>query len=148
VSRLDANAHESFRQNGSEADTSNTITARTDEIARFLASGQSDPMFIAWPGGILERSRLAESELRSALVAEVERRAAAARPQAPVPALDLVAYTRGRVEPMVRGLFPRGEQDAVLRVLERSVVLLTPVNIADVIRDGDGARHAILAWRR
>jgi hypothetical protein len=47
------------------------MTARTDEVARFLASGQSDPMFFAWPGGILERSRLAESELRSALVAEV-----------------------------------------------------------------------------
>jgi hypothetical protein len=38
---------------------------------------------------------------------------------------------------MVGGLFPREEQDAVLSVLERSVVLLTPVNIADVIRDGD-----------
>jgi hypothetical protein len=117
--------------------TTKIMTTPIDEIARFLASGQSDPMFFAWPGDILGRSRLAESELRSALVAEVERRAAAARPQAPVPALDLVAYTRGRVEPMVRGLFPRGKQDAVLRVQERSVVLLTPVNIADVIRDGD-----------
>jgi hypothetical protein len=94
-------------------------------------------MFFAWPGGILERSRLAEAELRSELIAEVEGRAAAARPQAPVPDLDIVAFTRARVEPMVGGLFPREEQDAVLSVLERSVVVLTPVNIADVIRDGD-----------
>lgn len=62
MSRHHANAHESFRQNGSEANTSNPMAARTDEIAGFLASGQ---------------------------------------------------------------------------VLERSVVLLTPVNIADVTQDGD-----------
>src|SRR5450759_5321124 len=62
--------------------------------------------------------------------------AAAAPPQVSVPELDLVAFTRARVEPMVRGLFPRDEQEAVLGVLERSVVLLTPANIADVLRNG------------
>jgi hypothetical protein len=40
-----------------------------------------------------------------------------------------VALTRAKVEPMVRGLFPRAEQGAVLAMLEKSVVFLTSENI-------------------
>jgi hypothetical protein len=109
---------------------------RREEIDSYLSTGHSDPLFFAWPGDVFERSRMAETDLRSALITEVERRAAAAPPQVSVPELDLVAFTRARVEPMVRGLFPRDEQEAVLGVLERSVVLLTPANIADVLRNG------------
>jgi hypothetical protein len=36
---------------------------------------------------------------------------------------------------MVRGLFPGTEQDPVLRVLEQSVVVLTPENITSVLRE-------------
>ncbi|MCP3104548.1 hypothetical protein LZ198_37365 [Myxococcus sp. K15C18031901] len=49
--------------------------------------------------------------------------------------LDIVALTRRKVEPMVRGLFPALEQGAVLSLLEKSVVILTPANIAQVLRE-------------
>jgi hypothetical protein len=48
--------------------------------------------------------------------------------------LDVVAYTCKKVEPMVRGLFPRVEQDVVLSLVERSVVFLTPGNTEAVLR--------------
>lgn len=47
----------------------------------------------------------------------------------PLPKTDCVALTRGKVEPMVRGLFPRAEQGVVLAVLEKSVVFLASANI-------------------
>jgi len=43
--------------------------------------------------------------------------------------IDIVAFTREKVAPMVRGLFPACEQAAVLNLLERSVILLTPATI-------------------
>lgn len=47
--------------------------------------------------------------------------------------VDLVGLTRAKVEPMVRGLFPRAEQDLVLAALERSVVVVTSQNIERLI---------------
>ena len=57
--------------------------------------------------------------------------------------LDLAAFARAKVAPMVRGLFPRGEQQTVLDVLARSVVFLTPDNIEQVLRR---ARWLKTAW--
>jgi len=56
--------------------------------------------------------------------------------------LDVVALTRGRVEPMVRGLFPRAEQGLVLELVEKSVVFLTPDTIGDVLRTESWPRTA------
>jgi len=50
-----------------------------------------------------------------------------------VPDDDAVALTRGKVEPMVRGFFPRGEQGLVLAKLERSVVFLTHANVDSIL---------------
>ena len=50
-----------------------------------------------------------------------------------MPDLDAVALTRRKVEPMVRGLFPRVEQPAVLSMLERSVVFVTAENIEQLL---------------
>lgn len=63
-------------------------------------------------------------------------------PSVPAPE-DLYVLTRRRVEPMVQGLFPKGEQAAVLALLERSVVFLTPDNISDVLH-GQTFDHS--AW--
>ena len=41
--------------------------------------------------------------------------------------------TRAKVESMVRGLFPRVEQDQVLATLERSVVFLASTNIESIL---------------
>lgn len=103
------------------------------EVEHFLRTGDYDVHCRAWPGDVLERERRAHGELRQALVTEVLRRAAGLDVPERLQGLDIVALTRRKVEPMVRGLFPRAEQDAVLAVLERSVVFLTPANISQVL---------------
>ncbi len=102
-----------------------------DEVQQYLRTGDYDITFAAWPGNRFEK-RGAE-DLKAALVAEVQRRAGAVEALPALPHPNLVAYTRRKVGPMVRGLFTRSEQDSVLRVLERSVVFLTPANVASVL---------------
>ena len=104
------------------------------EVERFLRTGEADVHHPAWPGRtVIERAVAAHRDLRGALAAEVASRTSRmpARPD-PAPA-ELVAFTRRKVEPMVRGLFPRAEQEIVLALVERSVVVLTPGNIADLL---------------
>lgn len=105
------------------------------EIERFLRTGDHDDLFFAWPGDILERAQRGDGALRNALIAEVLRRT----PHAVVPEeledLDLATFTKKKVGPMVRGLFPRREQDAVLDVLKRAVVFVSPANILTVLQE-------------
>lgn len=104
-----------------------------DEVERYLRTGETDPHHAAWPGnGFMERANLAHDDLRGALVREV-RRLAEGLAHEPLPQADTVALTRAKVEPMVRGLFPRVEQDQVLATLEKSVVFLTSVNIEPLL---------------
>ncbi len=105
-----------------------------EEIARYLRTGERDPLSFAWPGGPGEGGSLARRDLRGALIAEVRRRARGRR-QMRLPTTDTVALTRGKVEPMVRGLFPRAEQEAVLALLERSVVFVTGESVEAVLWD-------------
>jgi hypothetical protein len=102
------------------------------EIERFLRTGQTDPHCAAWSGGFMERANRAHGDLRGALMREV-RRLAAGLTHEPLPEADTVALTRRKVEPMLRGLFPRAEQDAVLAKLEKSVVFLTSANIEPLL---------------
>ena len=106
------------------------------EIEVYLRTGETDPQCVAWPGvSFIDCARRAREDLTGALVAEVQRRS---QDQSIAPVLrdlDLVAFTRGKIEPMVRGLFPRTEQDAVLSLVERSVVFLTSENIAPMLRE-------------
>ena len=76
----------------------------------------------------MERANRANEDLRGALVREVHRLAEGLAHE-PLPQADTVALTRDKVEPMVRGLFSRVEQDEVLATLEKSVVFLTSANI-------------------
>lgn len=100
-----------------------------DEVERYLRTGDTDPHHAAWPGnGFMERANRAHDDLRGALVREV-RRLAKGLAHEPLPQGDTVALTRAKVEPMVRGLFPRVEQDQVLATLQKSVVFLTSANI-------------------
>jgi hypothetical protein len=103
-----------------------------DEIERYLRTGGSDPLYAAWPGGFMERAGQAHDDLRGALVHAV-RRLPGGRTHGPLPEADTVSLTRAKVEPMVRSLFPRVEQDAVLAVIERSVVFLTSANIEPLL---------------
>jgi hypothetical protein len=112
-------------------DTQPTIA---QEVERYLRTGDTDPHHTAWPGGFLESAQRAHNDLRNALTSEV-RRLAAGRTPRPLPETDTVALTRRKVEPMVRGLFPRVEQDAVLAMLKKSVVFLTSDNIERLLRE-------------
>ena len=100
----------------------------TTEIERYLRKGDTDSYAEAWSGRFVERANRAHRDLRDALVDEVKR-LAAGRTHRPVPEPNVVALTRRKVEPMVRGLFPQVEQEAVLGTIERSVVFVTSDNI-------------------
>ncbi len=106
-----------------------------DEIARYIETGDTDPYHEAWTGrSFLERACRAHDDLRAGLVAEVKRRAAG-RTHVAIPHPDSVALTRAKVEPMVRGLFPRSEQELVLATLERSVIFVTSDNIEQLLTE-------------
>ena len=114
------------------------------EIKRYLRAGDHDPKFTVWPGnGFFARATEGNAALRKALIKEVRRREAGRRlPESLVPP-DLVALTRAKVTPMVRGLFPRCEQEVIINLLERSVVFLTPDNIERILED---SRWLGTAW--
>ena len=80
----------------------------------------------------MDRANRAHGDLRGALVREV-RRLANGLTHEPLPEADTIALTHRKVERMVRGLFPRAEQDAVLAKLEKSVVFLTSANIEPLL---------------
>jgi hypothetical protein len=103
-----------------------------DEIERYLRTGEIDPYHAAWPGGFMERANRAHNDLRGALVHAVMRLAEALTHE-PLPGADPVSLTRAKVEPIVRGLFPRAEQDAVLATIEQSIVFLSSANIEPLL---------------
>jgi hypothetical protein len=113
----------------------------SDEIERYLRTGDTDMMAHAWPGNIIERGRRQLADLRGALVEEV-RRLAKGRTHEPVPDNVGVEFTRAKVEPMVRGLFAKAEQDAVLATLEKSVVYVTNKTIEPIITSHSCDRSA------
>ena len=106
-----------------------------EAIQRYLRSGEYDHDHPEWPGqNIFEKAKRGHDDLLDALVREVQRRAAG-KQHARVPRdLDLVSWTRRKVTPMVEGLFPAAEREAVLALLDRSVVFLTADTIEPVLR--------------
>jgi len=103
-----------------------------EEVERYLLTGESNPLYLAWSGGFLERANRAHDDLRGALVCAVRRLTKGLAHQ-PLPETDTAALTRAKVEPVVRGLFPRAEQDAVFATLAQSVVFITSANIEGLL---------------
>ncbi|MGA8052294.1 MAG: hypothetical protein WCA12_00270, partial [Burkholderiales bacterium] len=81
----------------------------------------------------IARGRVGHAALRKALMEAVRRRTPHATLPEPLAEMDVVAFTRAKVAPMVRGLFARSEQETVLGVLGASVVFLTPATIETVL---------------
>jgi hypothetical protein len=108
--------------------------AQRKEIAHYLETGETEQFADAWPGNVVDREIRQDQALRDALIAEVKRRTRRRRLR--TPEVDPIVLTRERVEPMVRGLFPKVEQTAVLSLLETSVVFVTPGSIEHVLREG------------
>ena len=82
--------------------------ARRAAVQHFLGTGEYDPKFPAWSGNVIERETKATADMLQALVAEVKK--LSGKIHVPSFPADLVAFTRKKVEPMVRGLFrPSGQ---------------------------------------
>lgn len=124
-------------------DQEHSCQSISDEVRRYLRTGESDPLYRAWPGGgIFERANRAHADLRGALVEAVRQRTSGLRHPV-MPQIETIAFTKAKVAPMVRGLFPRAEQEVVLDALGRSVVFLTNANIEAILM-GPGFDSA--AW--
>jgi hypothetical protein len=109
-------------------------TSPKEEVERYLRNGEHDDFFCAWPGkDLFARAQHGHAALRGALIATVRRRTERASVPEVLATLDVAAFARTKVAPMVRGLFLRSEQETVLDVLARSVVFLTPATIDTVL---------------
>ncbi len=118
---------------------------RADEIERipreqvhfYLRTGvHEDHPYGEWPGrDFFDQAQLGNEVLRTALIEEVRHRAGVVKVPEILQELDVQAFTRNKIDPMVRGLFPKKEQEAMLQLLQRSVIFLTPRNIEDLLLD-------------
>jgi hypothetical protein len=109
------------------------VSARDGAIERYLRTGDYEHDHPEWPGqNIWEKAKNGHDDLARALVDEVKKRSEGLQHSA-VPSLDLTSWTRQKVAPMVSGLFPQVEREAVLALLERSVVFLTSDTIEQVL---------------
>ncbi len=108
--------------------------AIAEEIERYLRTGDYDSRHAKWPGDFLKSAQRAHADLREALVRKVFQLAGECK-QRTLPEGDTAALVRRKVEPMVRGLFRRAEQDTVIEVVARSVIFLTGENIERILRD-------------
>src|SRR5712691_1899390 len=115
-----------------------------EEVQRYVRTGEHDNhSFLGWPGSnLFARAEHAHAALAEALVTEVRKRAPHAMVPEALSSLNVVAFARAKVAPMVRGLFPRGEQQTVLDVLARSLVFLTPDSLEPVLRRSRWLRTA------
>ena len=113
------------------------------EIKRYLETGKHDMLFPGWSGeNTIDRLNRGHAAMLNALVDEVKRRAGTPHIPVGVQGLDLVAFGRRKAEPMVRGLFPKAEQDIVLVLVERSVVFVTPDTVETVLMGCDDLSSA------
>ena len=121
-----------------------TRSTPSRDIERFLRTGEHDMLGTAWPGKtVAETAVTATASLREALVTAVLSRTRDATLPDNIDGTDHITITRNKVRPMVRGLFPAIEQPAVLDVLARSVVYLTPRNVEAILR---AEMHMHSAW--
>jgi hypothetical protein len=113
-----------------------------DEIAGYLQTGESDMLHLAWPGdSMIERGRDGNQAIRNALIAEVIKRTPNSETPEQLINLTVAASAEEKIAPMVRGLFPADEQAVQMEMFNRSIVFLTPDNIASVIM-----KTASTAW--
>lgn len=108
-------------------------------IQEFLRTGDHAPLFLQFPGNDhLDSIRGGHCTLVDALLAEMQSRASTVAPsRLTVLPLDIQAFSRQKVEPMVRGLFKRADQEAVITILESYVVFITPDSAPLLIKHDD-----------
>lgn len=112
-----------------------SAASRDAEVQRYLDTGDHDSAFAGWPGdNFIDSARKGSATLREALNAQVRSRTASRKFSPAAASRPVDGLTLTKVSPMVAGLFPQAEAPAVLGMLERSVVFLTPANIEEILR--------------
>ena len=111
------------------------VASIAPEVERYLATGDCDPLFRAWPGHTLARCQAGEATLRQALILEVRRRTDGLPAAQLPPGLDFATFVREKLRPMVTGLFPDAQRELLLDTLQRGVYVLTSDNIESILRD-------------
>ena len=113
------------------------------KVEHYLRTGDYDDLSLPtqWDG-YFERARDERMVLRKALVDAVRRRSIHAIVPEARENLDVVAFTRAKISPMVRALFVAGEQSIVIDKLCQSVIFLTPSTIEGVLRDAQWNKTA------
>ena len=113
-------------------------------VQNYLTPGEHDPCHHGGPGSnLFAAAQAGDVAMRSALVLLLRSRTASLAMPPALQITDVTALTRTKVVPMVGGLFPPQKQAAVLAMLERSVVFLTPNNIESVLQS---TRWLHTAW--
>jgi len=113
-----------------------------DDAARYVATGESDPMGMGEGRNVLDAMKAYGDELRGALLAEVRRRERGHRARRLPRSSASASFARQKLEPMVKGLFPAKEREIVLGVLERSIIFLTRKATHRLIQDVSFERTA------
>ena len=73
-----------------------------DKIARYLSTGEHNGLYAAWPGeSLIARAPNGELALRRALISAVNDRAPAAKVPDALTDLDVEAFAREKLLPMV-----------------------------------------------
>ena len=115
------------------------------EIQRYIATGEHDPLYAAWPGrDLLEQAHAGEDGLRGALIEEVRKRTAGRECPSLPSGFDVSRFVIGRVGPMVRGLFPAREQPVLLDLFTQSLVFVTHDNIEKLLGE---IQYLFTAWQ-
>ena len=108
-------------------------------IDLFLQSGEYDPFFSTFEGtDLIDRCKRGHRTLVNALKSKVttcEDQVQISVPQG-IPT-DLRKFTRSKVEPMVRGLFKKVEQESVLLLMDGCLIVLLPNTIQAIIDSAD-----------
>lgn len=106
------------------------------EVKRYLKTGEHEQNYSAWAShNLIECAREMNQILVDALVAEVLRRESGHRRHLLPEGFSPVTFARRKFMPMVNGLFPTRERQAILDLLEKSLVFLTHDNIEQVLRN-------------
>ena len=108
----------------------------TQEIRRFLATGDYDMVHAAWPGRhALERIHAGDGALRAALTDTLSQRTEDLTFPAMPPDFDAAQFVLGKVRPMVCGIFPAKERQVMLDLFEKALVFVSGDNIEQLISE-------------
>lgn len=115
------------------------------EVKRYIATGEHDPLHAAWPGrNVLEQTHAGDDGLRAALIEEVRRRTAGRECPSLPSGFDAGQFVLGKVGPMVRGLFPAKEQPVLLDLFVQSLVFVTREDIEKLLAE---IQYLFTAWQ-